>query len=105
MIVNDNVFIHPAAKLGDGVKVDPFSTIAADVEIGEGTWIGSHVTIMDGVRIGKNCKIFPGAVIGAIPQDLKYDGEDTQLIIGDHVKIGRASCRERVTSEGGGDTW
>lgn len=100
MIVNDNVFIHPAAKLGNGVKVDPFSTIAADVEIGEGTWIGSHVTIMDGVRIGKNCKIFPGAVVGAIPQDLKYDGEDTQLIIGDHVVVREFCTLNRGTSAG-----
>lgn len=87
MIVNDNAFIHPAAKLGNNVKVEPFTTIAADVQIGEGTWIGPHVTIMDGVRIGKNCKIFPGAVLGAIPQDLKYKGENTLLILGDNVII------------------
>lgn len=87
MIVSDNAYIHPAAKLGDNVKVDPFTTIAGDVEIGANTWIGSHVTIMDGARIGRNCKIFPGAVIGAIPQDLKYNGEDTKLIIGNNVTI------------------
>ncbi|WP_236978728.1 acyl-ACP--UDP-N-acetylglucosamine O-acyltransferase [Membranihabitans maritimus] len=87
MIVNDNAFIHPAAKLADNVEVEPFTTIAGDVEIGEGTWIGPHVTIMDGVRIGKNCKIFPGAVLGAIPQDLKYKGEDTLLVIGNNVII------------------
>lgn len=100
MIVNDNVFIHPAAKLGDDVKVDPFSTIAGDVEIGEGTWIGSHVTIMDGVRIGKNCKIFPGAVIGAIPQDLKYNGENTQLIIGNNVIVREFCTLNKGTAAG-----
>ncbi len=103
MIVNDNAFIHPAAKLGSDVKVDPFTTIAGDVVIGEGTWIGPHVTIMDGVRIGRNCKIFPGAVLGAIPQDLKYSGEDTTLIIGDNVII-REYCTLNKGTEAGGST-
>ena len=103
MIVNDNAFIHPAAKLANDVKVDPFTTIAGDVEIGEGTWIGPHVTIMDGVKIGRNCKIFPGAVLGAIPQDLKYSGEDTKLIIGDNVTI-REYCTLNKGTEAGGAT-
>jgi len=84
--------IHPNAKIGEGVTIEPFSTIYGDVEIGDGTWIGPNVTIMDGARIGKNCKIFPGAVISAIPQDLKYNGEETQTFIGDNTTI-----RECVT--------
>lgn len=84
--------VDKRAKIGKGVVVEPFTTIAADVEIGEGTWIGPNVTIMDGARIGKNCRIFPGTVISAIPQDLKFDGEDTQVIIGDNTTI-----RECVT--------
>ena len=48
------------------------------MEIGSGTWIGPNVTIMDGARIGKNCKIFPGTVIAAVPQDLKFEGEDSR---------------------------
>ncbi|MDY3547495.1 acyl-ACP--UDP-N-acetylglucosamine O-acyltransferase [Riemerella anatipestifer] len=80
------------AKIGKNVVVEPFTTIAADVEIGEGTWIGPNVTIMNGARIGKNCRIFPGTVISAIPQDLKFEGEDTQVIIGDNTTI-----RESVT--------
>lgn len=84
--------VDKRAKIGKNVVVEPFTTIAADVEIGEGTWIGSNVTIMDGARIGKNCKIFPGTVISAIPQDLKFDGEDTQTIIGDNTTL-----RECVT--------
>jgi len=63
-----------------------------NVEIDEGTWIGSNVTIMEGARIGKNCKIFPGAVIAAIPQDLKFDGEETSVIIGNNTTV-----REFVT--------
>ncbi len=75
--------VDKRAIIAKNVTVEPFTTIAGDVEIGEGTWIGPNVTIMDGARIGKNCRIFPGTVISAIPQDLKFDGEDTQAIIGD----------------------
>ena len=79
--------VDKRATIGKNVVVEPFTTIAADVEIGDGTWIGPNVTIMDGARIGKNCRIFPGTVISAIPQDLKFDGEDTQVIIGDGTTI------------------
>lgn len=84
--------VDKRAKIGKNVIVEPFTTIAADVEIGEGTWVGPNVTIMNGARIGANCKIFPGTVISAIPQDLKFDGEDSQVIIGDNTTI-----RECVT--------
>ena len=74
--------IHPDAQIGTGTTVGAFTSIAADVVIGENTWIGPNVSIMDGARIGSNCRIFPGAVISAIPQDLKYDGEQTTAEIG-----------------------
>ena len=85
-------YIHPEAKLEKNVVVEPFTSIYGNVEIGEGSWIGPNVTIMDGARIGKNCKIFPGAVISAIPQDLKYQGEETTTEVGDNTTI-----RECVT--------
>ncbi|MFN7015193.1 MAG: acyl-ACP--UDP-N-acetylglucosamine O-acyltransferase, partial [Bacteroidia bacterium] len=84
--------IHPNAKIGANVKIDAFTVIHDNVEIGDGTWIGSNVTIMPGARIGKNCRIFPGAVISAIPQDLKFAGEETTAEIGDNTTI-----REFVT--------
>ncbi|HRG52388.1 MAG TPA: acyl-ACP--UDP-N-acetylglucosamine O-acyltransferase [Bacteroidia bacterium] len=84
--------IHPDAKIGKGVTIEPFSMIYNNVEIGDGTWIGPNVTIFPGARIGKNCKIFPGAVISAIPQDLKFRGEETTTEIGDNCTI-----RECVT--------
>jgi UDP-N-acetylglucosamine acyltransferase len=84
--------IHPHAKLGKNVTVEPFTTIAGEVEIGDNSWIGPNVTIMDYVKIGKNCRIFPGAVIGAVPQDLKFQGEVTYVEIGDNTII-----RECVT--------
>lgn len=83
--------VHPGARIGSGVTVSPFVVIEDDVIIGDGTWIGPHVTIMSGSRIGKNCRVFPGAVIGAIPQDLKYKGEYATVEIGDNVTI-RECC-------------
>lgn len=91
--------VDKRAKIGKNVVVEPFTTIAGDVEIGEGTWIGPNVTIMDGARIGKNCKIFPGAVISAIPQDLKFDGEDTQTYIGDNTTIRECVTINRGTKD------
>ncbi len=84
--------VHPEAKIGNNVTISPFTTIEKDVVIGEGCWVGPNVTIMDGARIGKNCKIFPGAVISAIPQDLKFKGEQTTTEVGDNTTI-----RECVT--------
>lgn len=94
-------YIHPDAKIADNVVVEPFTTIAKNVEIGEGTWIGSNVTIMEGSRIGKNCRIFPGAVIGAIPQDLKFRGEETTAIVGDNTTLRECVTINRGTAAKG----
>ncbi|MFA8299733.1 MAG: acyl-ACP--UDP-N-acetylglucosamine O-acyltransferase [Hyphomicrobiales bacterium] len=85
-------YVHPQAKIASNVVIEPFVNIEKNVVIEEGTWIGSNVTIMEGAHIGKNCKIFPGAVISAIPQDLKFQGENTSVRIGDNTII-----REYVT--------
>lgn len=85
-------YIHPEAKLAQNVVVEPFAVIHKNVEIGEGSWIGSHTVIMEGARIGKNVKIFPGAVISSLPQDLKFEGEDTIAVVGDNTVV-----REYVT--------
>jgi len=85
-------YVHPGAKIAKNVVIEPFATIHNNVEIGEGTWIGSNVTIMEGARIGKNCNIYPGAVVSAVPQDLKYKGEESVVIIGNNTTI-----RECVT--------
>lgn len=94
-------YIHPDAKIAPNVVIDPFVTVDKNVEIGEGTWIGSNVTIMEGARIGKNCKIFPGAVISAIPQDLKFKGEDSLAIIGDNTTLREYVTINRGTSAKG----
>ena len=85
-------YVHPGAKIAKNVVVEPFTTIHNNVIIGEGTWIGSNVTIMEGARIGKNCSIFPGCVISAVPQDLKFQDEETTVVIGDNTTL-----REYVT--------
>ena len=91
-MVSNLASVHPRAQLGNNVTIEPFATIAADVMIGDNTWVGSNAVIMDGTRIGRNCKIFPGAVLGGVPQDLKFKGESSLAEIGDNVVI-----REYVT--------
>jgi UDP-N-acetylglucosamine acyltransferase len=91
--------IDTRAKLGVNVVVDSFTKIYDNVEIGDGTWIGSNVTIYPGARIGKNCKIYPGAVISAIPQDLKFDGEETTAEIGDFTTIRECVTINRGTND------
>ncbi len=85
-------YIHPDAVIHPTVVIEPFCTIDKNVVIGEGTRVGPNVTILEGSRIGKNCVIFPGAVIGAVPQDLKFKGEESYAIVGDNTTI-----RECVT--------
>lgn len=91
--------VDPRAQIGNNVEIGPFSTIAGNVIIGDETWIGPNVTIMDGARIGRGCRIFPGAVISAIPQDLKFDGEETTVEIGDHTTIRECCTLNRGTKD------
>ncbi len=98
-MIHPLTYVHPDAKIAPNVKIDPFTTIHKNVEIGEGTWIGSNVTIMEGARIGKNVRIFPSSVISAIPQDLKYKGEDTITVIGDNTTIRECVTINRGTSD------
>jgi UDP-N-acetylglucosamine acyltransferase len=96
-----NKFIHPKAQLGNNVTVEHFTSIYEDVIIGDNTWIAPNVTIFPGTRIGSNCKIFPGAVLGAIPQDLKFHGEDSLVEIGNHVVIRECATVNRGTEATG----
>ncbi|WP_075352250.1 acyl-ACP--UDP-N-acetylglucosamine O-acyltransferase [Algoriphagus marinus] len=91
-MISPLAYIDPNAQLGENIHIDPFTMIHENVEIGDNSWIGSNVTIYPGARIGKNVKIFPGAVIAGIPQDLKFQGEDSTVMIGDNTTI-----RECVT--------
>ncbi len=97
----DLAYIHPEAKIGKNVKIEAFAWIDKNVEIGDGTWVGSNVTIMEGARIGSNCKIFPGAVVSAIPQDLKFKGEETTTEIGDNTTLRECVTVNRGTASKG----
>lgn len=99
--MDNTSFIHPNAKIGTGVEIGPFCYIAEHVEIGDGCKIGPHATIYDYVKMGKGCSVFPGAVIGAIPQDLKFDGEETWVEIGDNTNIRECATINRGTGASG----
>ena len=93
--------IHPEAKLGEGVIVHPFAVIEENTEIGEGCIIESHAVIKSGARLGKHCHIHSGAVISGIPQDLKFVGEDSVAIIGDHTMVRECVTVNRGTASRG----
>jgi len=98
---NSQAYIHPEAKIGANVTIGPFVTIEKNVVIGEGTMIMPHATILDGARIGKNCRIFPCAVISGIPQDLKFQGEESTAEIGDNTTIRECVTINRGTASKG----
>ena len=85
-------FVHPDAVIGDGCEIGPFCYIDKNVEIGANNVLMNSVTVLYGARIGKGNIFFPGAVISAIPQDLKFHGEETTAEVGDNNTI-----RENVT--------
>ena len=91
-MIHKTAIIDPKSKISSNVSIGPYSVIGPDVEIDENTTIYSHVSISGHTKIGKRNKIYPFASIGSDPQDLKYNGEETKLIIGDENTI-----REYVT--------
>ena len=103
-MISQHAIIDPSAKLGKNVHIEPFTIIGADVIIGDNTWIGPHVVLKGVTRIGKNNKIYQFASIGEDCQDKKYQGERTELHIGDD-NIFREGCTiHRGTQQGGGVT-
>ncbi len=93
--------IDEKATIGHNVQIGAFCTIESDVEIGDNTWIGPNVVILNGSRIGSNCKIHSGAIIGGIPQDLKFENEYSLLIIGNNVTIREYCTINRGTKQRG----
>ncbi|MBU4074362.1 MAG: acyl-ACP--UDP-N-acetylglucosamine O-acyltransferase [Proteobacteria bacterium] len=92
MNIHPTAFISPDATLEEGVEVGPYSIVGPDVHIGKNTVIGPHVVIESRTDMGEGCRISPFASIGGAPQDLKYRGEETRVVIGSHNTI-----REYVT--------
>ena len=93
--------VAPGAKLGENVEVGPYAVIYDNVEIGDGTVIYPHATIFEYVKMGRDCAVFPGAVVGAVPQDLKFEGEVTWVEIGDRVTIRECATINRGTAASG----
>ena len=91
-MISPLAYIHPEAKIGENVEIGPFCYVDRGVEIGDNNTLMNSVTILSGSRIGSGNIFFPGAVIGAVPQDLKFRGEESLAIIGNNNKI-----RENVT--------
>ncbi len=97
--IHPQAIVSPKAQISENVTIGPFTIIENDVTIGAGTHIASNVLIANGTRIGKDCRVHHGAVIGTIPQDLKFHGEITTLEIGDHTVIREFVTMNRGTRE------
>lgn len=100
-MVSPLAYVDKDAKLHESVEVGPFAYIGPDVEIGEGTIIDPNATVCEHTRIGKHCHVFPSAVVGAVPQDLKFAGELTYTYIGDNTVLRECSTVHRGTASKG----
>ncbi len=98
--IHPTAIIDESAKIDPSVKIGPFAVIGPDVEIGAGTTIGSHA-VVEYARIGKNNRLFSGCYVGTAPQDLKYGGERTLLVMGDNNTVREAVTLNRGTKATG----
>lgn len=96
-MISPLAYVHPDAKIDPTAEIGPFAYIEDNVEIGAGTVVMANASVMHGSRIGKNCRIFPSAVVGAVPQDLKFHGEETLAIVGDNTTIRECATIHRGT--------
>ena len=100
--IHPSAMVDPGAELGEGVEVGPGAIIGPGVRIGDGSRIGAYVLIERDTTLGAGCRVFHGAVLGTDPQDLKYAGEPTELVVGEYATLNRgtsASGRTRVGSD------
>ncbi|NQU05179.1 MAG: acyl-ACP--UDP-N-acetylglucosamine O-acyltransferase, partial [Calditrichaeota bacterium] len=102
--IHKTALVDDGAQLGENIEIGPFSIVEAGVNIGDNCKIASHVLIMSGVLLADDCRVFSGAIIGTIPQDLKFDGEQSRLEIGKRTVIREYCTLNRGTSGGGGVT-
>jgi UDP-N-acetylglucosamine acyltransferase len=98
--IHPTAVVDPRAELDTGVVVGPYAVIGPEVVIGEGSSVGPHVVIDGRVRMGARNRVFPGACIGLEPQDLKYNGAPTEVVIGDDNAIRECVTINRATAEG-----
>jgi UDP-N-acetylglucosamine acyltransferase len=102
--IHPTAIVDPAAELAEGVSVGAYSIIHGHVAVGPDTEIGSHVVIKEYTAIGARCRIFQFAALGEIPQDLKFAGELSHLVIGDDNTVREFATMHRGTAGGGGVT-
>ena len=102
--IHPSSVVDPAARLGVGVTIGPFCMIGPEVSLGDGVTVKSHAVVTGWTEIGAGCVIFPHATVGEVPQDLKYRGERTRLIIGARNRIREGATLNTGTEGGGGMT-
>ena len=100
-LVHPNSFISEKVQLGDNVKIGPYCYIDGDITIQDNTELKSHVVISGKTTIGKNNKFYPFSNIGCDPQDLKFNGEDSELVIGDNNIFRENTTISKGTKDGG----
>jgi UDP-N-acetylglucosamine acyltransferase len=102
--IHSTALVDSAADLGPGVCVGPYAVIGPGARVGEGTEILSHTVLEGALDIGAHCRIGPHAVVGGPPQDLKYHGEPTRVVIGDRVQLREFATIHRASVGGDGVT-
>jgi UDP-N-acetylglucosamine acyltransferase len=102
--IDDRAVVDPGARLGAGVEIGPFCVVGPDVSIGDRTRLASHVTVEGPTELGPDNVVSPMASIGGPPQDLKYAGESTRLVVGARNRIREFCTVNRGTAGGGGVT-
>ena len=102
--IHPTAIVHPEAQLAEDVEIGPWCTVGPKVILGRGTRLVSHVVIEGNTSMGERNVVFPFSVLGAVPQDLKYRGEDTRLVIGDENTIRESVTLNLGTVQGGGET-
>lgn len=102
--VHPTAVVSPRAELGEGVSVGPFAIVGDDVRVGDRTRVGAHVVVEGPTTLGADNVVFPFAALGHPPQDLKFAGERTELVVGDRNQIREYVTLHRGTAGGGGVT-
>jgi UDP-N-acetylglucosamine acyltransferase len=97
--IHPTAIVDPKTEIDSGVTIGPYCVIEANVRLGKNCWLGPHVHIAPGTRLGADCRIFTGAVLGTIPQDLKFGGEETTLEIGERTTIREFATLNRGTKD------
>ncbi|MCA8883232.1 MAG: acyl-ACP--UDP-N-acetylglucosamine O-acyltransferase [Rhodobacteraceae bacterium] len=102
--IHPSSVVDPGAVIGDRVEIGPFCVVGPEVSLGADVVLKSHVVVTGQTEIGEGCVLFPGAVVGEIPQDLKFKGEKTRLVVGKRNRIREGATMNTGTEGGGGVT-